>query len=145
MGKLTLLAGGAIGYVLGARAGRERYEEIRTRAQGLWEHPKVQEQANKAQFLAKKKTSEVQELSLRACRALDTADIARVDFRLAPDGTPYCLEVNTIPGMTPTSLVPMAAKAIGLSFEDVCERIAGLALERAAKERRPAAPRNEPA
>ena len=91
------------------------------------------------------KTSEVQELSLRACRALDTADIARVDFRLAPDGTPYCLEVNTIPGMTPTSLVPMAAKAVGMSFEDVCERIAGLALERAAKERRPAAPRNEPA
>jgi len=61
MGKLTLLAGGAIGYVLGTRAGRERYEEIRTRAQGLWEHPKVQEQANKAQFLAKKKTSEVQD------------------------------------------------------------------------------------
>jgi D-alanine-D-alanine ligase len=90
------------------------------------------------------KTSEVQELSLRACRALDTAGVARVDFRLAPDGTPYCLEVNTIPGMTPTSLVPMAAKAVGLSFEDVCERVAALALERAQKERRPGAPRATP-
>ena len=80
--------------------------------------------------LPEAKTYEVQELSLRACRALDTQDVARVDFRLAPDGTPYCLEVNTIPGMTPTSLVPMAAKAIGMSFEDLCERIAALALDR---------------
>lgn len=77
------------------------------------------------------KAREIQELSLRACRALDTRGVARVDFRLAPDGTPYCLELNTIPGMTPTSLVPMAAKAIGMSFEDLCERIAALALERA--------------
>ena len=91
--------------------------------------------------LPEPKTREVQELSLRACRALDTAGVARVDFRLAPDGTPYCLELNTIPGMTPTSLVPMAAKAIGMSFEDLCERIAALALERAGTERRPDAPR----
>jgi D-alanine-D-alanine ligase len=88
-------------------------------------------------------TSHVQDLALAACRALDTAGVARVDFRLAPDGTPYCLEVNTIPGMTPTSLVPMAAKAVGMSFEDVCERVAALALERADKERRPASPRSE--
>ncbi len=91
--------------------------------------------------LPEEQTREIQELSLRACRALDTAGVARVDFRLAPDGTPHCLELNTIPGMTPTSLVPMAAKAVGLSFEDVCERVAVLALERAGKERRPAAPR----
>ena len=89
------------------------------------------------------KTAEVQELSLRACHALDTAGVARVDFRLAPDGTPYCLELNTIPGMTPTSLVPMAAKAVGMSFEDVCERVAELALERADRERRPPTPRSE--
>jgi D-alanine-D-alanine ligase len=91
--------------------------------------------------LPQEKTLELQELSVRACRALDTAGVARVDFRLAPDGTPYCLELNTIPGMTPTSLVPMAAKAVGLSFEDVCERVAELALERAVQERRPIAPR----
>jgi D-alanine-D-alanine ligase len=90
------------------------------------------------------KTREVQELSLRACRVLDTAGVARVDFRLAPDGTPYCLELNTIPGMTATSLVPMAAKAVGMSFEELCERIAALALERARGDRRPAAPREAP-
>ncbi len=86
----------------------------------------------------------IQELSVLACRVLDTAGVARVDFRLAPDGTPHCLEVNTIPGMTQTSLVPMAARAAGLSFEDLCERIAQLALERHAKDQRPGAPRPAP-
>jgi D-alanine-D-alanine ligase len=90
------------------------------------------------------KTREVQDLSLRACRALDTAGVARADFRLAPDGTPHCLEVNTIPGMTATSLVPMAAQAAGMSFADLCERIAALALERARLDRRPAAPQGAP-
>jgi D-alanine-D-alanine ligase len=90
--------------------------------------------------LPEEKAREVQALALVACRALDTAGVARVDFRLAPDGTPHCLEVNTIPGMTQTSLVPMAAKAAGMSFEDVCERVATLALERFEAEKRPAAP-----
>jgi len=89
------------------------------------------------------KTSEVQDLALRSCVALDTAGVARVDFRLSPEGIPYCLEVNTIPGMTPTSLVPMAAKAVGLSFEDVCERVDARAPERADKERRSQSPRSE--
>lgn len=47
-GKLKLLTGGAVGYVLGTKAGRERYEQIRSQAQTLWNHPKVQEQATKA-------------------------------------------------------------------------------------------------
>ena len=61
MGKLTLLAGGAVGYVLGTRAGRERFEQIKSQAQTLWEHPKVQEQATKVQGVAKRKSSEVQD------------------------------------------------------------------------------------
>jgi len=89
-------------------------------------------------------TRHIQQLSLAACRVLDTAGVARVDFRLAPDGTPHCLEVNTIPGMTATSLVPMAAKAVGMSFEELCERIARLGLERAARESRPPLPRPAP-
>ena len=89
-------------------------------------------------------TRAIQELAVRACRALDTAGVARADFRLPPDGPASCLEVNTIPGMTATSLVPMAAKAAGMSFEELCERIARLALDRFAHERRPAVPRPAP-
>ena len=90
--------------------------------------------------LPAEQTRAIQELAVRACRALDTAGVARADFRLPPDGPASCLEVNTIPGMTATSLVPMAAEAHGLSFEDLCERIARLALERHAAERRPTLP-----
>ena len=48
---------------------------------------------------------------------------ARADFIMTPDGTPYFLEINTLPGMTPTSLVPQEAAAVGLSYEDLCEKI----------------------
>ncbi len=88
--------------------------------------------------------SVVQTLAVRACQVLDTAGMARVDFRLPPDGPPSCLEVNTIPGMTATSLVPMAAKAAGMSFEELCERIARLAMEDHERERRAPAPRPTP-
>jgi D-alanine-D-alanine ligase len=46
-----------------------------------------------------------------------------VDFRLTPDGEAFCLEVNTLPGMTATSLLPQAARAVGIAFPDLCERI----------------------
>jgi D-alanine-D-alanine ligase len=62
-----------------------------------------------------------------AYAALGCAGVARVDFRLAPDGRFYCLEVNTIPGMTETSLVPMAARAAGMSYEDLVGRLVELA------------------
>ncbi|MBU3679059.1 MAG: D-alanine--D-alanine ligase [Candidatus Kapabacteria bacterium] len=56
--------------------------------------------------------------SVLACRAY-----SRVDFRLTDEGMPFCLEVNTIPGFTATSLVPMAAKASGTEFPELCEEI----------------------
>ena len=89
-------------------------------------------------------TRRIQEDAVLACKALDTAGVARADFRLPPDGPASCLEVNTIPGMTATSLVPMAAKAAGMSFEELCERIARLALARFEQEKRPAVPRPTP-
>jgi D-alanine-D-alanine ligase len=58
-----------------------------------------------------------------ACRALRVTGLARVDFRLAEDGTAYCLEVNTVPGMTETSLVPKAAASAGLSYRDLVRSI----------------------
>lgn len=56
-------------------------------------------------------------------RALGLAVYARADFIVTEDGTPYFLEINTLPGMTPTSLVPQEAAAMGLSYEELCERI----------------------
>lgn len=65
----------------------------------------------------------VQEEALAAFSLLKCTGVARVDIRLDPSGHPFVLEVNTIPGMTATSLVPKAAAAEGISFPDLCERI----------------------
>jgi D-alanine-D-alanine ligase len=67
---------------------------------------------------------EAQRLGLLAYRALKLGGCARVDFRLHPDGGLFCLEANTLPGMTATSLVPQAAQAAGITFPELCERIA---------------------
>jgi D-alanine-D-alanine ligase len=66
---------------------------------------------------------EIQQLCLRAFRALGCSGWGRVDLMLERDGNPWLLEVNTAPGMTDHSLVPMAARAAGLSYEDLCVRI----------------------
>lgn len=58
MAKLSFLAGFGAGYVLGARAGRERYDQIADKAQGVWRDPRVQEKADQAQHLVKEKVSE---------------------------------------------------------------------------------------
>jgi len=57
----------------------------------------------------------------------------RVDFRLDPEGNPWCLEINTLPGMTATSLLPMGAAADGLDFAELIQRILDLSLEKAMK------------
>jgi len=62
-------------------------------------------------------------LSLLAHDALKLGGYSRVDFRLTPAGELFCLEVNTLPGMTATSLLPQAARAVGIEFPDLCERI----------------------
>lgn len=72
----------------------------------------------------------LRELALAAHEALALRDFSRVDFRLDAAGSPYCLEVNTLPGMTPTSLLPQSAAVFGISFAELCERMVGLALRR---------------
>ncbi|HRN53054.1 MAG TPA: D-alanine--D-alanine ligase [Gemmatimonadaceae bacterium] len=67
---------------------------------------------------------EVQRLALMAYAALKLRGCARVDFRWDPAGRLFCLEANTLPGMTGTSLVPQAAQAAGIGFPELCERIA---------------------
>jgi D-alanine-D-alanine ligase len=71
----------------------------------------------------------IRDLGVRASRSLGCTGVSRVDFRLDSAGVPYCLEVNTVPGMTPTSLVPMAAKARGLTYDQVVQRMLELAVE----------------
>ena len=65
----------------------------------------------------------IQKHALAAHRALGQTVYSRIDFLLEKDTNPYCLEVNTIPGMTATSLLPKAAAAAGITFPQLCRRI----------------------
>ncbi len=71
--------------------------------------------------------SRAQNLALKAYQTLGCRHYARVDFRLSHDDKLFCLEVNTLPGMTDLSLVPMAAKAVGIDFPSLVEKIAIIA------------------
>jgi len=73
---------------------------------------------------------DVQEYSRKICRQLRVDVAARVDFRLDEEGNPWFLEVNTLPGMTGTSLFPMAAVAREIPFPKLLDRIAVLSLRR---------------
>jgi len=72
--------------------------------------------------------TEAQRQALIAFQSLGCEGYARVDFRMNDDNELYCLEVNTLPGMTPLSLVPKAAEAVGISFEKLIEKIIQQAL-----------------
>ena len=80
--------------------------------------------------ISPEKTKEIQFIGLKAFKALRCEDYARVDFRYGDDDRFYCLEVNTLPGMTDTSLVPKAAKAWGIDFPVLVDRIARMALQK---------------
>jgi D-alanine-D-alanine ligase len=80
--------------------------------------------------LSEAETKAVQELAKKAFDALKLRGYARIDFRMSESGTFYCLEANTLPGMTQTSLIPQAAAAAGISFPDLCDRIVQIALEK---------------
>ena len=75
-------------------------------------------------------TKKIQELALRAFRALGLMVYARVDVILSDRGEPFVLEANTIPGMTETSLLPEAAAVAGINYADLCARIIALSLAR---------------
>ena len=72
----------------------------------------------------------VQETGIAAHRALELEVYSRVDILLSDAGEPFVLEVNTIPGMTPSSLLPEAAAAVGISYAELCRRIVELSLAR---------------
>jgi D-alanine-D-alanine ligase len=77
--------------------------------------------------ISAEQTRRVQELGLAAHRALKLECYSRVDFRMDQEGGLWCLEVNTLPGLTSGSLLPRSAAAVGIPFEDLCERICAAA------------------
>lgn len=76
-------------------------------------------------------TRRIQDAAMAAYRSLDCRDYARVDLMAPLNEQPLVLEVNTLPGMTETSLLPKAAAAMGVSYENLCQRMVELALKRA--------------
>jgi D-alanine-D-alanine ligase len=77
--------------------------------------------------LAAAEAAELQRQARLAFDALGLGGYARVDFRMDASGALFCLEANTLPGMTALSLIPQAAAAAGILFPALCERIVALA------------------
>jgi D-alanine-D-alanine ligase len=75
-------------------------------------------------------TKRIQDAALGAFKAVGGRDYARVDVMVRADGSPVVLEVNTLPGMTETSLLPKAAAAAGINYGELCQRMVDLALAR---------------
>lgn len=96
-GKAALLIGAAVGYVLGTRDGRERYEQIKSKATGMWQDPKVQQKVSEVQDLAKEKAPLVKDkVAEKVGSGSDSSD-----------GSP-----STV-GSTPTSATPSGTAGLG--------------------------------
>ena len=74
-------------------------------------------------LLSEKKTKEMQHLAEQVFKVLRLKNYARMDFMMSEEEEIFCLEANTLPGMTPTSLLPQEAQAEGVRFEELCEKI----------------------
>jgi D-alanine-D-alanine ligase len=78
-------------------------------------------------------TARAQETALRAHECLGCRDYSRTDVMLGANGELFVLEVNTLPGLTAQSLLPKAARAVGIGMEELCGRLVAMALERRAE------------
>lgn len=68
-------------------------------------------------------TDKMQDLAVKAAKALKLEAYSRLDFLMKENGDMYCLEANTLPGMTPTSLIPQEAKVLGMDYPQLCEEL----------------------
>lgn len=75
-------------------------------------------------------TKKMQEYAVMAYNSLKLETYARMDFLMKDNGEMYCLEANTLPGMTPTSLLPQEAAAKGISFEDLCQKLIDVSVKK---------------
>lgn len=73
--------------------------------------------------LSQEKTLEIQDIAERVFQALRLKSYARIDFMMSGSEEVFCLEANTLPGMTATSLLPQEAAAVGMDFAELCQRI----------------------
>lgn len=79
--------------------------------------------------IGEENTRKIQKISERVFDALRLHKYARMDFMMDEAGNAYCLEANTLPGMTPTSLIPQEAAAVGISYDELCQKILDMAFE----------------
>ncbi len=83
--------------------------------------------------LSEEKTKEMQHYAEEAARVIGLDTYSRTDFLMNEEGELFCLESNTLPGMTPTSLLPQEAAVIGMNFNQLCEHLIEISLKRFAK------------
>ena len=76
--------------------------------------------------LSEENTRRLQDLALKVHHVLRLGSYSRIDFIMSEEGEFFCLEANTLPGMTPTSLLPQEALAVGISYVELCDRIVRL-------------------
>lgn len=83
--------------------------------------------------LSQAQTAQMQAQAELAASVLGLDTYARMDFLMDEDGRMYCLEANTLPGMTPTSLIPQEAAAVGMNYNELCEQLIRISMEKYAK------------
>ena len=83
-----------------------------------------------APSLNEEQAKKMQDISVKAHKALDLDVYSRADFIMDSKGDMYCLESNTLPGMTPTSLLPQEAAAVGIDYDELCHQMVMLSLEK---------------
>ncbi len=108
--------------------------EIRPKGEGFYDFKKKYQSGMTEEIcpapLTKEENEELARLALMAHKALGLGDYSRIDFILDKEkGGFFCLEANTLPGMTPLSLLPMEAGAIGIGYDELCDRIARSSLK----------------
>ena len=84
--------------------------------------------------LTEEQTCRMQKYAEEGCRVLGIEGYARLDFLMKENGDMYCLEANTLPGMTPTSLLPQEAAALGIDYASLCEELIRISLKRYGEE-----------
>ena len=75
-------------------------------------------------------TEKMQKYAVQGYHALGLESYARLDFIMTEDGEMYCLEANTLPGMTPTSLIPQEAKVLGIDYPSLCEELIRVSMKK---------------